>query len=861
MAEVIKIPQYEQISDMMTQLLTYYTDLARTYNDMFYNPIQMDIQVPVFDENGQISEKTVPNRAKDMRFIQHGDGEPEGHFSATIGTTYQDTTNGNLYIKRYGQGNTGWFLVSADQSVKEGYSNPEGQVTGAKGDLYKDITNCALYIKTTETGNTGWITISANTATLADRDLSNLTNAGESHFDIRYTKVDLSNLSNAGRTYLNTNYSNVSLSNLNDSGESHFDSRYSKVDLSNLSSTGESHFDVRYSKVDLSNLSAIGNNHLHALKGYLDNGELLTDKEGFLDVNSYATSDFDVNKFTKVGTPIISNDGVMSNISASNYAKIDTSNIVYSKSLEIIFPIRRTSLNTIQWFASSGFTVSSTGGIWLGFSATNQLRFFASSGDGSYDIADNRTSGTIYLNELIKYYVKLQFTGTQYIISYSTDKINWTEAIVVDSSTIAPINNANLFLGYGQDAAYFQGDYFLNEVLIKADGKPVFSGNKTGIDIVKPIDYTPVGSPTITDDGIATFAVNKYITLPDIDVTGKTFEIDFGKFKPNNVTVTQDIISGISSDLLTVGIAGSNSRIFARSSNWTVGINTVPLTANNDYYLKAGYDGTDAYLALSTDGINYTKTTVTPNTPFTTLALRIGTQYNGTVPILFPYDLNQFKIYVDNKLVYQPCLLIPYAKSSTGSKIVDSYYRDRVIDVYNQYGIANYYTLSGTDFTLPMGEIYGMIRKLQQLLENEIGLPVPTLSNTLYDNEIWLEGAEVSKTTYAKLYSIYGDTYGTPDDDNNFVLPNFKNRVIQGIGSDTVFGYIEAGLPNHTHSLTLNGQGGNDVSTGLGACWGGDTSYAGTHTATTTGASNAIYGGSDTVQPPAIKVRFKTRYE
>lgn len=446
----------------------------------------------------------------------------------------------------------------------------------------------------------------------------------------------------------------------------------------------------------------------HALKGYLDEGELLTDREGLTDVNFFASSEFDINKFTKVGSPIISNDGVMSNISASNYVKIDTSNITYSKSLEIIFPIRRTSLDSAQWFASSGTNVASSGGIWLGFSIGNKIRFFASSGNGTYDIASEPIS-TETLVFATKYYIKLQWTGTQYIISYSRDKITWTTAITVDSSTIAPLNNADLFLGYGSGAAFFQGDYFLNEVLIKADDKPVFSGNETGIDVVKPVNYTTVGSPTITDDGIATFAANKYITLPEIDVTGKTFEIDFGKITPNNVTTTQNIISGVNSNLLTIGVAGSNSRIFATSTNWSNAINTDPLTANNTYYLKAGYDGTNAYLSLSTDGINYTKTTVELTTQFTTLSLKIGTLYNGTAPILFPYDLNQFKFYVDNKLVYQPCLLIPYAESSTHSKIVDSFYRDRVLDVYNQKGKARYFTLSDTDFTLPMGEIYGMM--------------------------------------------------------------------------------------------------------------------------------------------------------
>lgn len=57
-----------------------------------------------------------------------------------------------------------------------------------------------------------------------------------------------------------------------------------------------------------------------------------------------------------------------------------------------------------------------------------------------------------------------------------------------------------------------------------------------------------------------------------------------------------------------------------------------------------------------------------------------------------------------------------------------------------------------------------------------IGVPIITLESVLNENEIWLEGAEVSKTDYQNLYTIYGDTYGVATDSNNF------NYLILGIG-------------------------------------------------------------------------------
>ena len=49
----------------------------------------------------------------------------------------------------------------------------------------------------------------------------------------------------------------------------------------------------------------------------------------------------------------------------------------------------------------------------------------------------------------------------------------------------------------------FKGSIDLKQFSITVDGKEVFSGNKTGLDVIKPDNYTVVGSPVISDDGVA----------------------------------------------------------------------------------------------------------------------------------------------------------------------------------------------------------------------------------------------------------------------------------------------------------------------------------------------------------------------
>lgn len=153
-----------------------------------------------------------------------------------------------------------------------------------------------------------------------------------------------------------------------------------------------------------------------------------------------------------------------------------------------------------------------------------------------------------------------------------------------------------------------------------------------------------------------------------------------------------------------------------------------------------------------------------------------------------------------------------------------------------------------------------------------IGTPQITLNfnATLPENCIWLEGAEVSRTTYSTLFGIYGTTYGAGDGSTTFKLPDFRNRAIWGANSA---GYIAAGLPNITGvGMRVSGEIFNNVgcsgaiyASGSATGGGGENGDRGfSHSGGfnfDASRSNALYGASSTVQPPSIKVRVYTRYQ
>jgi len=78
------------------------------------------------------------------------------------------------------------------------------------------------------------------------------------------------------------------------------------------------------------------------------------------------------------------------------------------------------------------------------------------------------------------------------------------------------------------------------------------------------------------------------------------------------------------------------------------------------------------------------------------------------------------------------------------------------------------------------------------------------------------DGSEISKSEYPKLFSLIGNTYGTPVNSSNFVLPNLQQRIPLGKSNSNTLG--EKGgnsnitlstdqLPSHNHSGTTNTSG------------------------------------------------------
>lgn len=124
------------------------------------------------------------------------------------------------------------------------------------------------------------------------------------------------------------------------------------------------------------------------------------------------------------------------------------------------------------------------------------------------------------------------------------------------------------------------------------------------------------------------------------------------------------------------------------------------------------------------------------------------------------------------------------------------------------------------------------------------------------------DGSEIAKTTYADLYKVIGDTYGTATDTTKFKLPDLRDRFVQGANGN-LGASKDAGLPNITGTFYHD----TNAKVGLSGAF---TSYESTgrqnlmnDSPTNSGLitfdaskSNSIYGNSNTVQPPSICLTY-----
>jgi len=270
--------------------------------------------------------------------------------------------------------------------------------------------------------------------------------------------------------------------------------------------------------------------------------------------------------------------------------------------------------------------------------------------------------------------------------------------------------------------------------------------------------FTKVGSPTITSDGIVSgFSGSNYLkSIYEIPEGYQKFDIKGSFTTPASFTRASCPLTFGSQDLYGVIMQYSYSinkfAVSVGNNGWTR-IAEAQINTSTKYYYRIIQDDTRCYVYLGEDKDNLqliNNETIARAYFVENSYAVIGnrTQISIDQSWLGSIDLKQFSISIDGVPVFSgnktgsdtytlngSSVVIPYTLSKTGSKIVDSAYRTEVAAVYNEFGYAPYYTLSDTDFTLPAGELYGMIAR-----NGDIPHIVSTYKNGASWYRVWSDG-------------------------------------------------------------------------------------------------------------------------
>lgn len=116
----------------IVEYLTNSVNIASKLYDIFINPTPMDVTFEQYNDNNELIEVTIPNRAKDLKNIRIGNVNPEGQVKALVGTLYIDSSTPQLYIKVDGTNENGWVAIPNQEetvSILENYLLANGYAT------------------------------------------------------------------------------------------------------------------------------------------------------------------------------------------------------------------------------------------------------------------------------------------------------------------------------------------------------------------------------------------------------------------------------------------------------------------------------------------------------------------------------------------------------------------------------------------------------------------------------------------------------------------------------------------------------------------------------------------------------------
>lgn len=361
------------------------------------------------------------------------------------------------------------------------------------------------------------------------------------------------------------------------------------------------------------------------------------------DVGGYDTG------YTVEGSVSITGDFAASAFSGSNYITLPETIRSTDTSWEIGFAFATGSVSTGQYIYGC---TNNNNSLLVGVESS-KLRLYLSSNGSSWDIVSGATGATLSNNT--KYYIKLLFDGSKYVMSYSTDGETYTDTITLTTSTHI-VDNKTIYAGASWERGdhYLRGTMYLKDFYIKRNGAVTWRATDQ-------LNYTVVGSPTISSDYVASgFSSSNYLTIGSFPFnTADSWEIRF-KITTSNLSGTQFILgTWKNSNSIVVGISNSKLQwwLSSNTGSWSIASDagSYAVSANTTYYVKAMYANGVYTLLASTDGSTWTTSSSISNASKITggSVLNVGTAWENSEIYAGSIDLKDFYININGTEVWR----------------------------------------------------------------------------------------------------------------------------------------------------------------------------------------------------------------
>ena len=390
----------------------------------------------------------------------------------------------------------------------------------------------------------------------------------------------------------------------------------------------------------------LGSINLPSIKIYVDGELVYTPTKPTYLLERRKPMVWDKEQFTVVGSPVISDSGWASGFSGGNYLTIPFNNCGLVEVNAVFSYGEATSDYSIPFlFFTDNETLTKLNPVIVKSSSLLTVDF----GICGIILEKNRD-----------YNIKFITDCQTFVKMLVDDKQVSTRTLTLDEK----VNLIGFNIGRGHNSSFpFAGSINLKQFKIYTDNNLVFDGGAETY-VYDPNKFTVVGTPTITEQGVASgFTNNDYFSKNITLDSTKTFDIVF-KFKTPETITTPNQVIGNSTTYPVINYRLSATRtVFCEfsisSATRHYAISSIALKENTDYYGKISYDKSAVKFYYSENGIDFNILTTLNNiTDFNGIydfANGIGRAL-GNAAYAYPFqgsiDLKQFSITVDGKEVF-----------------------------------------------------------------------------------------------------------------------------------------------------------------------------------------------------------------